>query len=251
MVQLQNGSGIKGVWLSHWHEDHIMDLDLLDDVPLRVSEPDAVPLSDMEVFLDAYGMEGEQERQYWRIILTEQFHFRPRRPHQFLRPGEVIQLESVSAEVIGTPGHTPGHLSFYFKGPDLLFLGDYDLTRFGPWYGDVHSSIQDTISSVNRLRTVPAKVWVTAHETGVFEEEPGPLWDQYLDVITQRESKLMDLLKEPRTLEDIVRAWIIYGRPREPKAFYEFGERAHMKKHLEKLMAEGRVARDGDRYCRC
>ena len=129
-------------------------------------------------------------------------------------------------------------------------MGDYDLTKFGPWYGDVHAGIEDTIQSVNRLRDVPAKVWLTGHERGVFEEDPGPLWDRYLGVIVEREAKLLDLLKEPKSLSDIVGAWIIYGKPREPKAFYEFGERLHMKKHLEKLMKEGVVSLDGERYHR-
>ena len=129
-------------------------------------------------------------------------------------------------------------------------MGDYDLTRFGPWYGDVDSSIEETIWSVKRLRDIPAKVWLTAHETGVFEEPPGDLWDQYLGVIDERETKLLKLLEKPQTLEDIVGAWIIYGRPREPKAFFEFGERAHMKKHLERLINQGIVTKDGDRYRR-
>ena len=53
----------------------------------------------------------------------------------------------------------------------------------------------------------------------------------------------MDLLEEPRTMEDIIEAWIIYGKPREPKIFYELGERGHMKKHLERL---ARVRRERD-----
>ncbi len=39
---------------------------------------------------------------------------------------------------------------------DILFLGDYDLTPFGPWYGDVESSIEQTISSINMLQQIPA-----------------------------------------------------------------------------------------------
>ena len=84
----------------------------------------------------------------------------------------------------------------------------------------------------------------------MFESEPGILWDQYLNVIDQREKKLLDLLKKPKTFDDIVNAWIIYGRPREPESFFKFGERLHMAKHLEKLMNEGIVKRQGDNYRR-
>ena len=225
-----------------------MHLDLFDYLPLCVSEKDAAPLSDLDVFLDSYGMDNGDERRYWRNILIDQFHFQPRKPTRFLKGGETIQLGDMTVEVINTPGHTPGHLSFFFREPGVLFMGDYDLTRFGPWYGDVYSSIEATILSMERLRRIPAKVWLTSHETGIFEDEPGEIWDQYLSVIAERERKLLDLLEIPRTLEEIVGAWIIYGKPREPKAFFEFGERVHMKKHLEKLMKEEVVVKEEEKY---
>jgi hydroxyacylglutathione hydrolase len=248
LLQLRDDPGVKSVWLSHWHEDHFMHLDLFDDLPLYISEPDAPPLSDLERFLDAYGMDNQDDRRHLGSLLNKDFHFRPRQPKKFLVDESVINLGPVSVEVIATPGHTPGHLSFFFKEPELLFLGDYDLTRFGPWYGDVNSTIDGTICSVKQLRKIPAKIWLTSHETGVFDEPPGELWDQYLNIIDQRENKLLDLLNKPRCLEDIVDAWIIYGKPREPKAFFQFGERVHMKKHLEKLMSQGVVAVENDRY---
>jgi hydroxyacylglutathione hydrolase len=151
---------------------------------------------------------------------------------------------------LSTPGHTPGHTAFFFQEQGVLFMGDYDLTKFGPWYGDAKSSIEETILSVRRLREIPAKVWIAGHEAGLFEADPGELWERYLVVISFREEKLLEFLKQPRTLDDIVEAWIIYGRPREPKAFFAFGERAHMKKHLEKLMREGIVGRKGESYVR-
>lgn len=247
LIKLRENPGVNTVWLSHWHEDHFMHLDLFDDLPLCISERDAAPLSDLDLLMDSYGIDDDF-RDYWRLVLKEQFHFRPRKPTRFLKGGDIINLGRVTVEVMTTPGHTPGHLAFFFKEAGVLFMGDYDLTRFGPWYGDVYSSIEETISSVELLRNIPAKVWVASHETGVFEEEPGKIWDQYLDAINEREAKLMNLLEEPQTLEDIVGAWIIYKRPREPKAFFEFGERAHMKKHLEKLMHQGVVAMEGERY---
>jgi len=248
LTQIREDHGVATVWLSHWHEDHLTHLDLFDDRPFSLSEADAPPLSDIERFLDAYGMSEEHERQHWRVILKKDFHFRPREPSSFFRDGELIQLDGITVEVIKTPGHTPGHLSFWFQEPGIIFMGDYDLTRFGPWYGDIDSSIEETVRSVKRLRDIPAKVWLTAHETGIFEEQPGDLWDQYLGVIYERERKLLKLLEKPRTLGDIVGAWIIYGRPREPKALFEFGERAHMKKHLDRLINKGIVTKDGDRY---
>ena len=57
-----------------------------------------------------------------------------------------------------------------------------------------------------------------------------------------------DLTPYTRTMGEIVEACIIYGRPREPKAFFELGEQGLMKKHLDRLMRLGKVFKEGDRY---
>jgi hydroxyacylglutathione hydrolase len=215
LIQLRDGPGVKGVWLSHWHEDHLMHLDLFDDLPLWVSEPDAPPLTTVDAFMDAYGMDQADERAFWREILVKDFHFRPRLPNGFLTEGTEILMDGLTIEILSTPGHTPGHTAFFFQE-----------------------------------QGVPAKVWIAGHETGLFEADPGALWERYLAVISVREEKLLELLKMPRSLDDIVEACIIYGKPREPKAFFEFGERAHMKKHLEKLVRKGIVRMEGERYVR-
>jgi hydroxyacylglutathione hydrolase len=248
LIQLRKNRGVKMIWLSHWHEDHLMHLDLFDDVPFWISNEDALPLSDVEVFLDWYGMDNEEYREYWRHVLKEQFHFKPRRPERFLHGGQIIDLGVHTVKVISTPGHTPGHLGFLFQESRVLFIGDYDLTRFGPWYGDVHSSIEETIESVTHLKKIPAEVLIASHEKGIFTEEPGKLWDDYLNIINERDRRLLELLKKPRTMKEIVEAWVVYGKPREPKAFFEFGERALMQKHLERLMRLGSVFKKRDRY---
>lgn len=41
-----------------------------------------------------------------------------------LREGDVVKLGALSAEVIETPGHTAGHIVYYFPIENLLFAGD-------------------------------------------------------------------------------------------------------------------------------
>jgi len=249
LAELRDRPGVDKVWLSHWHEDHFKDLDLFDDKELWISAEDAPPLASLDALLDAYGMNAD-ERRSWEPLMVQSFHFKPRKPGRVLNGQEVVDVGGVSVEVIPTPGHTPGHCALWFPEQEVLFLGDYDLSKFGPWYGDRGSDIDDTIASVNRLRTIPAQVWIAAHEQGVFQNEPGELWDRYLQIIYQREQKLLDLLKKPLTLTDIVEARIIYGRKREPANFFDFGERALMGKHVQRLMRKGIVVSDGAAYSR-
>ncbi len=168
--------------------------------------------------------------------------------HLSVAGGSTLNLGRTRLRFLHTPGHTPGSLSFFFKEPRLLFMADFDLTKFGPWYADDYSSIQDIIASIEGLRKIPAEIWLTSHETGVFEEEPGELWDQYLSVIQDREEKLIELLSTPKTMEEIVEACIVYGRPREPKVLFSLGEKGIMKKHLEELRRKSLVKPDGNRF---
>ncbi|MFC1823487.1 MBL fold metallo-hydrolase [Thermodesulfobacteriota bacterium] len=249
LTQIRDVHGVREIWLSHWHEDHFMHLDLFDDLPLCISEPDAPPLADLDLLLDWYGFDDEY-RIKKRSTFAEEFHFRQRKPTRFLGGGEVINLDGVTVDVISTPGHTPGHLSFYFREPGVLFLGDYDLTPFGPWYGDVASSIEATIQSVERLRKLPASVWLASHETGVFESAPEELWEQYLRVIDEREKKLLALLEKPKTIEEIAQAGLIYGKQHEPISFIASGERLIMEKHLRRCMGRRLISEESGKYFR-
>ncbi len=249
LSRLRDNEGVNAVWLSHWHEDHATHLDLFHDVPLLISQADASPLSDIELMLNWYGIENDDERHYWLHVLKNDFNFKPRKPSGFLHEG-IIDLKGVTVDVLSTPGHTPGHLAFFFQEPGVLFMGDYDLTSFGPWYGDRDSSIENTIASINRLKNMPAKIWLTGHDRGFFETSPDSLWDRYEGVIYEREGKLLDALKTPRTMEEITHLWIIYGKSREPKAFFEFGERVLIKKHLQLLMKKGMVIQEGSQFFR-
>lgn len=240
--------GVDCVWLSHWHEDHIRYIDLFENHSLQISRRDFPPLTDINIFLDWYDIKIPQERSNWKKIVLEVFNFRPRREANFLEDGATVDLGGLTVQVLPTPGHTPGHLSFFFPEEELLFLGDYDLTSFGPWYGDLYSDIDETIKSIRKLKAVPARKWFASHDTGLFEENPGRLWDDYENVIHERENKLLAFLEKPKTIAEICAAWLIYGRPREPKEMYEFNERVLVRKHLEYLQRQDKIVSDDERY---
>lgn len=250
LQELRDRGGVKAVWLSHFHEDHFGKIDIFDSLPVWISERDAPPMTGISIFLDWYGIEDPEQRDYWQRFMDEQFRYRPRQPSRYFQDGEVIDLGSEQVEVIPTPGHTPGNLAFFFRKSKILFLGDYDLTAFGPWYGDLHSSIDDTIASIHRLRKIPAAVWLASHEAGVFTSDPGPLWDRYEGVIYERERKILDFLDRPKTIEEIVNAWICYGKPREPREFFDFAERALTTKHLQHLQQREIIRTSGNTYVR-
>jgi hydroxyacylglutathione hydrolase len=247
LTALRSGRGLDEVWLSHYHEDHFMFLGLFTDRTLAMSAVDAPALESMDSFLDYYDITNRSDRAAWAEIMKTSFHFQPRKADRLFDGGEIVELGGVTVEVIPTPGHTAGHLSFFIREPAVLYIGDYDLSPF-PYYGDRDSDIDRTIASIRRLREVPAKVWISPHDTGVYRDDPADRWDRFLAVIGQREDRLLDLLRVPRTIGEIVEARIVYRKAREPKIFYDFGEMCTMKKHLERLMKRGIVRQEGEYY---
>jgi glyoxylase-like metal-dependent hydrolase (beta-lactamase superfamily II) len=43
---------------------------------------------------------------------------------RYIEEGEIIQLGKTSIQVLHTPGHTPGGLSFYIESDHIIFTGD-------------------------------------------------------------------------------------------------------------------------------
>jgi len=244
---------VSSVWLSHWHEDHIMHLDLFEDCDLCMHELDVPPMESLDTFIQWYGpdIQGSPDLiTRWKKMLQEQFHYQPRSIQSQFIDGQRIDLGDLTVEVIHAPGHSPGHLSFYFVEPEVLFLGDYDLTPFGPWYGDRYSNIDQIVDSVQRLRQIPAKVWLTSHEFGIIETDNQEIWDRYLSVIDEREEKLLGLLEHPKTITEIAEAWIVYGKPKEPIDEFIMMEQISMKKHADRLIRKGIVGFSDNRYRR-
>jgi glyoxylase-like metal-dependent hydrolase (beta-lactamase superfamily II) len=234
---------------SHWHEDHFWFTDLFAGAALWVPAADLEPYLDLEQLLRWYGFDDPAQAAPWREIMVQQFRYRPRQPDRTYREGEIFSFGATRAEVVHTPGHTPGHSCLFFPEESLLFLGDIDLSPFGPWYGDLYSSLDDFIASVEKVRRIPARHYVSSHEQGLFAAPIGHLLDRYLAVIETREQKLRELLSEPRTREDIIARRIVYGRPREPKSFYDFAEWAILRKHLERMRRRGEVkVEEGGRW---
>jgi hydroxyacylglutathione hydrolase len=68
-----------------------------------------------------------------------------------------LPLRSWQAQVIETPGHTPGSVCFYFKEDEILFTGD---TLFSDGVGRTdlsYSSPKDLQNSLKKLSQLPKK----------------------------------------------------------------------------------------------
>jgi hypothetical protein len=136
-------------------------------------------------------------------------------------------------------------------GGGALYLGDIDLSSFGPYYGDAWSSLVDFERSLERVCDIEARWYITFHHIGVLDRADFlERLDRYAAVIASPEERLLEYLGEPRTLADIARHRFVY-RPGDAVPFADPVERRSMSQHLERLAAGGLVEElAGGRYRR-
>ncbi|MCP5058120.1 MAG: MBL fold metallo-hydrolase [bacterium] len=229
--------------LSHCHEDHQAGAHLFPDIPIHVHEADLPGLQSLRGFMEIFDFDAYPEiARVWEKLILEQFNFQARPEALPFADGDVFELGGdVRIEVIHTPGHTRGHSAFHILPADVLFLGDIDLSSFGPYYGDAWSNLEDFERSLDRVRKIEARHYATFHHVGVvspatFQERLG----RFAAKIEERESRLLAYLAEPHTLNEIAEHRFIY-RQTDPVDFAEPVELRSMSQHVERLMRQGRI----------
>ncbi|MDR2487898.1 MAG: MBL fold metallo-hydrolase [Desulfovibrio sp.] len=109
MYLKERGLNLTHILCTHLHFDHTMGVQELVEafgVPVHASEA------------DRYLLQSELGRGgVWGMPLVKSFEF------QGIEHGEHSFLDA-RCDVLPTPGHTPGGLSFYFPGLEAVFAGD-------------------------------------------------------------------------------------------------------------------------------
>lgn len=232
---------------SHTHEDHIAGTFLFPDVPWLAHEQDAQGLESIDGLMEIYGLtEGETYESFKNEIETT-FNY-PRGGHVTrFADGDEFDFGGVRVKVLHTPGHTRGHCCFVIEWGDtpderLVYLGDIELTGFGPYYGDAWSDLQSFEASIEKLKYIDANWWLTFHHKGLIEsrEQFLEMLNAYGEVINTREGRLLEYLVEPRTLDEIINHRFVY-RPGQTGYMVDEVERRSMTLHLERLIAGGIV----------
>ncbi len=156
--------------------------------------------------------------------------------------GERIPFGGGELQVLHTPGHESGHCCFYESADRVLFSGDNILGFGTAVIRPPDGNMTDYLKSLERLLQFNISLILPGHGPLVGSAEAKV--QEYIRHRMMREKQVLGALKNGRhTIGDITEA-IYVDVSAGLKRVAEFSVQAH----LEKLMREGRVKREGARY---
>jgi glyoxylase-like metal-dependent hydrolase (beta-lactamase superfamily II) len=239
------------VILGHVHEDHMAGLHLVPHASVHVHSADLAAAQSWEGLTRHYGYPGPV-LEAMKVIVEADFHYRPRPDAVGYEDGATWDLGGgVRVRAHHMPGHTAGHCVLVVENEGLAFLGDIDLTGFGPYYGDACSSLADFRRTLAAVADLEAQTWVTSHHRAVLTDRAHFMAElaRFTAKIDERAGRLLDYLSgEPLSVGELVQRRLLYP-PGYNVPYVESAERRSIELHLEELMAQGRVRPvDQDRF---
>lgn len=179
----------------------------------------------------------------WSRFVVDSLGFQPLDDPATYEPGMLSELSRVKIEILATPGHSPGHSSFWFPECGILFCGDMGLDRFGPWYGWYNCDLAAMVESICRLRAMDVGLLVTSHG-GLIGRRIGRAWNLALSKIQEREDKIIAGLEKGLSKATLIEDGIFFNhkeRVSEPlKTFFYMWDAIMLDHHL-KLLENGGV----------
>lgn len=156
--------------------------------------------------------------------------------------GDRISFGGGELRVLHTPGHESGHCCFYESGDRVLFSGDHILGFGTAVIRPPDGNMTDYLRSLERLLEFDIRLILPGH--GPLVGRPEAKIKEYIEHRLMREQQVLDALRRGRnTIGDITE--VIYVDVAAPlKNVAEFSVQAH----LIKMINEGRVKREGNRY---
>lgn len=235
---------------THYHPDHIRYNPLFDGIDFFTHRDDAPCFRSLDSMAEWVGVKGTPYEPTWKATMTKAFGFRERKEVKEVEDGTILDLGGVTLQFLHFPGHTPGLTGFLIPEFEILFLADMELSPAGPWYHNRKASIQSIIDSVEKIRKIRAACSIPSHGQEIFRGDIGPHLDRYLENIHSRERKILEALSAPKTLDELASLSLISGfRLSRGQVWFLF-ERNMIEKHLDRLLVQGKISRDGDTFQR-
>jgi hydroxyacylglutathione hydrolase len=139
----REGLNFVGLWLTHGHFDHLADHKIVRD---------RFPNSQLLIHpLDEPKLHAPGSRMF-----PLPFVIPPGKATGHLAGGQRLSIGNTSLTVIETPGHAPGHVSFYFDDEGVLIGGDLIIGGSVGRTDLPDSNPADLDASVRRIMALPS-----------------------------------------------------------------------------------------------
>lgn len=236
-----SGAAVDRILVSHAHEDHIAGLHCYPHAKVHAHHEDLLGVHSLDGLMQVYGLPVEAERDF-RQKVVDDFFYAARPDAVGFADGDVFDLGGATVRCVHLSGHTRGHSGFYVENDGVFFVGDIDLTGFGPYYGDHWSSLTDFEAAIDTVRHIEAKHYVTFHQKGVIEGQAvfNEKLDAFTSVIARREAAMLAFLAEPHTIDEMVDHRFVY-RPGAEGIFFASVEARTASLHLQRLLPTGAI----------
>jgi len=251
---------------THYHFDHITWNYLFESAQILINEKEAPCFRDRKVLGSYLGMEevyGKAWVDEWLKRIadpeTAQSPFSPQNNHKWwlstdridgqYKWGDEFDFGKIKMHVIGAPGHSSGFSCMYFPDQGVIYTADLDLTAFGPWYGGSDGDIDLFIRSCKEIENIDAESFITGHEIGIVgKKEFCSRLKNFVGIIEKRDELIVSLLSKPLALTELVDKGVIYGSKYHVDAWVYMWEYLMIKKHLQRLERQHRIAMIDDKF---
>ena len=165
-------------------------------------------------------------------------------PDRHLASEDLIQCEGVSLQAIHTPGHASNHVCFLLGSNGMLFTGDHIMQGSTVVIWPPDGNMRSYLESLRRLLELDIRVLAPGH--GYLIESPHAEIGRLIQHRLRREEKVRQAVLQadepasinvllPRAYDDV------------PKVLHEMAALS-LRAHLDKLVEDGELCCNGDRY---
>ncbi|HWQ74149.1 MAG TPA: MBL fold metallo-hydrolase [Syntrophomonas sp.] len=233
---------------SHGHIDHYLCNEWFPASKIYMHRADWDIAQSGDRYLDAFGFKTLTPDTLLQQNYLLWVKYRCTKIDQEISEGQTINLGATKIQVLHLPGHSPGHCGFFFPEQGFIFTADIDVSKFGPWYANMNSSIADYVRSIERVMTMKPEFIVSGHGEAIVKDNLQAELTRYRDIIYARQERIVELLYRGHDrLEDLARQCPVYIKfPRPLEVFFIY-EEVMILAHLRYMEEMGQLYREGDR----
>ena len=181
-------SNLKGLIVSHYHWDHCglaVKLQNMLSIPVYLHESDRRILQFFKEhvehypekiweFYHSYGVPEATLNNIVKELYVYKALILGPTDTLSLNDGDIFELEDGYLKAIHTPGHTPGHMAFFYPKERIFFGIDFLLKDEWPHGGiyphtKEYNPIKDYLASLRRVRGLEPEMIIPSHGEPIYE----------------------------------------------------------------------------------